>query len=65
MMHRRTYPNLRRFLKETETTQKTLAARVGVHQSTIAHILAGRKKPSWELAKKLAKAANVPLDSVA
>ncbi len=65
MMHRRTYPNLRRFLRETETTQKTLASRVGVDQSTIAHILSGRRKPSWTLAKKLAKVANVPLDSVA
>lgn len=37
-------------------TQTELSKIVGVHVSTINNILMGRRRPSWDVAKKLAEA---------
>lgn len=45
-------------------TQEQLAARVKVDQRTISHIETGRRKPSIDLAIRLAKEFGVSLDEL-
>jgi putative transcriptional regulator len=47
-----------------ETTQATLADRVGVNRQTIITIEHGRYSPSLEMAFQIARIFNVPLDDV-
>lgn len=64
MIHRRAYPNLRMFLAKSGTTSKILAQRLGVNPSHVSHILNGRRVPSLTLAAKIAKEANIPIESL-
>jgi putative transcriptional regulator len=47
-----------------EMTQAELADRIGVTRQTIIAIEQGRYSPSLEMAFKIARAFNVPLDEV-
>lgn len=47
-----------------EMTQADLADRIGVTRQTIIAIEQGRYSPSLEMAFKIARAFNVPLDDV-
>jgi transcriptional regulator with XRE-family HTH domain len=64
MIHRRAYPNLRMFLEKSGTSQRVLAQRVGVEPSHLSHILAGRRSPSLSLAARIAREANIPIESL-
>ncbi len=64
MMHRRAYPNLRMYLVKTGTTQAALAKRLGVEPSHVSHIVSGRRFPSGQLAKKIVREANIPMESL-
>jgi transcriptional regulator with XRE-family HTH domain len=50
-------------LRATNITKTALAKRVGVDRTYISHIIAGRHRPSLEVAGRLAKEANVPIES--
>ncbi|HXH32939.1 MAG TPA: helix-turn-helix transcriptional regulator [Plantibacter sp.] len=47
-----------------ELTQAELAARIGVTRQTVIAIEQGRYSPTLELAFKIARALQVPLDAV-
>lgn len=63
-VHRRAYPNLRMFLAKSGTSQQALAKRLGVDPAHVSHILAGRRVPSLPLAAKIAREANIPIESL-
>ena len=44
-------------------SQKDLAVELGVHESYVSHLLAGRRTPSVKVLKKLAKTLNCSLDA--
>jgi transcriptional regulator with XRE-family HTH domain len=54
---------LSEYMKQKQITQVQLAARLGVHQGTIARLVSGDRSPSWELAAKIerATAGHVPV----
>jgi transcriptional regulator with XRE-family HTH domain len=60
-MSRKRYRSLSEYLEKGGETQVSLAARVGVTQSAISKAASGRV--SLSLAKKLARATGVPLES--
>lgn len=64
MIHRRAFPNLQMFLDKSGTSQQTLAKRVGVNPSYISLILGGHRVPSLALAAKIAREANIPIESL-
>lgn len=39
--------------------QKIIAAAAGIDSSYVSHILSGRKRPTWQTAKKLTQATGV------
>ncbi len=63
-IYRRSYPNLRMYLKKTETTQTAFAKRVGIRPSTLNKILKGTRGVSMEVAAKICEEANVPMESL-
>ena len=52
---------LKRAREKRAMTQATLAAKVGVHQVTIARIETGARNPSMPLLQKIAKALHMRL----
>lgn len=64
MIHRRAYPNLRMFLAQSGTSQKELARRLDIDPSYISHFVTGRRSPGFKLAAKIAKEANIPIESL-
>lgn len=64
MVHRRSYPNLRMFLRKTKTSQRVFAQRVGIDPSYVTHILSGAKTPGLQVAARIAKEANIPIESI-
>ncbi len=63
-VHRRAYPNLKMFLRKSGTTQSALAKRIGVEASHVSKIVSGARLPSGPLAMKIAREANIPLESL-
>jgi transcriptional regulator with XRE-family HTH domain len=55
---------LRQMREMREFTQSELAGRAGMQPSAIAHFEAGRRKPSFDNARALAKALEVSADSL-
>lgn len=47
-----------------EMTQQSLADKVGVTRQTIHHLEAGKYSPSLELAFRIARVFNMPLDDI-
>ena len=53
------YPSLRAYLAATRTTQKVLAARVGITQAHLSQILSGARRPSVGVALAIEDATGV------
>jgi transcriptional regulator with XRE-family HTH domain len=64
MIHHRGYANLRMFLRKTKTSQGALARRLGIDPSYVSHVVAGRRTPGFRLAAKIAREANIPIESL-
>lgn len=63
-MARRTYPNLRSYLKGTGQTQADLAARLGKSQPFISKLLNGLIQPSLHEALRISERCGVPVESL-
>lgn len=59
----RRFKSLAEYLDNNGETQEGFAARIGVTQATISRIASGSVLPSLTLAKRIAKATGIPLDS--
>lgn len=64
MRRRKAFPTLKAFLDETGMPQQVLAKRAGIAQSHISMIVSGERTPRLPLALKLARIANVPVESL-
>ena len=62
--HRRTYPNLSRYLEATGQTQQDLAATLGVSQGYISKLVRGLQEPSLKEALRIADLIGVPVESL-
>lgn len=63
-MVRRSYPNLRVFLRDTGTTQEAFAAQLGIRQSQLSKYVNGKAQPRKDLALRIAALASIPLESL-
>lgn len=57
------YPNLRAYLAATGDTQVTIARAMDITQAQVSRILAGKVVPRPELAIRLARYADIPIES--
>jgi transcriptional regulator with XRE-family HTH domain len=64
MRHRKAYPTLREYLDAEGIEQQILAKRAKITQGHLSLILRGERTPSLPLALRLAKIANVPVESL-
>lgn len=64
MARRKAYPSLKAYFEETGTSQYVIAKRVGITQPHLSNILSGARTPSLPLALKLARLANVPVETL-
>lgn len=64
MKRRKAFPSLQAYFEETGLAQHTIAKRAGITQAHMSNILSGERTPSLPLALKLAKIANVPVESL-
>lgn len=55
---------VKKLLEEKNMTQAQLGDNVGVTESMISHMLRGFKKPSLEVAKRIADTLGVTLDEL-
>jgi transcriptional regulator with XRE-family HTH domain len=60
----RIYPDLETFFEETDITQEQFAAKLGMHASQLSRIKNKLTEPSLELALRISREANVPLESL-
>ncbi len=61
---KRQFPDLRTYMRKTGATQADIAKAAGTVQPVISRILRGRQRPSLDLALRIAKAANIPVESL-
>lgn len=64
MKRRKAYPSLQAYLEETDTPQYELAKRLKIGQAHLSLILSRRRTPSLPLALKIAKVANIPVETL-
>lgn len=64
MKRRKAFPTLQAFLDETGTPQFVLAKKARITQAHLSYILSGERTPSLPLALKLAKLANIPVETL-
>ena len=64
MKQRRAYTNLAHYLEASGTSQADLARQLKTTQATVSHIINGLAKPSLRLAIRIAKATNIPIESL-
>jgi transcriptional regulator with XRE-family HTH domain len=57
------FPDLATFIAKTGITQMEIAAAVGVSQGALSRYVSGAQVPRPTIAARIAKFANVPLDS--
>lgn len=50
--------NLTQYLKAENLTQAQFAERIEVRQSTVSKLCTGEKRPSWDLAARIARATD-------
>ena len=62
---KRRHENLRAYFEASGETQAHFAARVGSTQSVISRIVDGKTLPGFSLALRIAKAAGIPVESLA
>ena len=60
---RQQFTTLAAYLRGTETTQRAFARRLRVSQAFISRVASGEQVPEAALAIRIARAANIPLDS--
>ena len=60
----RVYPNLETFFDETRTQQDVFAGELGISASYLSRIKNNLAEPPLELALKISRKANVPLESL-
>jgi transcriptional regulator with XRE-family HTH domain len=58
------YLNLRTYFDAEAVTQAEFAASIGLSAPMLSQIVTGNRRPSLEVALKIAKAANVPVESL-
>ena len=63
-MRRKIFKDLDTYLRETGTTQRELADRLGVTQTCISLIRNGKRTPRPRLARAIAAEAHIPLESL-
>lgn len=56
---------LRAYLEASGESQERFAARVGCRQSMVSRVLDGKAVPGFALAIRMAKVANIPVESLA
>ena len=56
--------NLKKYRLLAELTQEELAEKVGVRRETIIRLETGRYNPSLELAIKISRAVNTPVETI-
>jgi DNA-binding XRE family transcriptional regulator len=61
---RRPYASIKAWRDATGTKQEALAKRIGISQQHLANIECGTRTCSLEVAKKLSKLTNVPIESI-
>lgn len=54
---------IRSWMKKRGISQRDLARLVDVHETTVSRVLAGTRKPSPQLALRLAKEMGVPMET--
>lgn len=64
MKRRKAHPTLQAFLNESGMPQYELAKRADITESHLSMILSGERTPSLPLALKLARIANIPVESL-
>lgn len=64
MKRRQAYPTLQAYLEASDITQCALAKKAGIDESYLSLILSGARTPSLPLAVKLARIANIPVESL-
>jgi transcriptional regulator with XRE-family HTH domain len=57
------FPDLATFIAKTGITQMEIAAAVGVSQAALSRYVTGAHIPRPAIAQRLARFANIPLDS--
>ena len=62
---KRRHSNLRAYFEATGETQERFALRVGCRQAMVSRVLDGKAVPGFALALRMAKAANIPVESLA
>lgn len=61
---KRPYASIKAWREATGTKQEALAKRIGISQQHLANIECGTRTCSLQVARKLSKATNVPLDLI-
>jgi len=64
MRRRKAFPTLHAYMDEMAVSQRTLAKRAGITQAHLSMILSGDRTPSLPLALKLARIANIPVETL-
>lgn len=58
------FASLKDFFEQTQRNQADVAAEVGISESHMSNIVNGARKPSYDVAVRLAQVTNVPMDAV-
>ena len=64
MKRRRAYPTLATYMETEGINQRDFAKRAGITQGHLSLVISGDRTPSLPLALKLARIANVPVESL-
>lgn len=62
---KRAYPSLRAYLDATEQTLDDLAQAAGIKKAHLCNVMRKKRSCSFDVALKLSKHANVPIESIA
>ena len=62
--HRRAYPTVHAWMEATGHSQYELAQQLGICDSHLSNILSKTRKPSLDVALKLSRMTNVPIESI-
>lgn len=63
-MKRRAYSNLASYFEASGDTQQAFADALGISQSHISRVSKGLVEPSLDLALRIARKANIPVESM-
>lgn len=57
------FPTLLAFFEKTGIRQSDIAANIGISESHLSNIVSGKRTPSLDVAKKLSRETNVPVEA--